>query len=470
MFQPEHQSDPTVTKQHLTVTDTPAKPHSYEDDDTTKGTLGQQQPEQTLPVYAAMKPNAVEDPQRKMGFVGSLRKSLQSRNSTTTKAMGSAESPEVGTADGNLEGEQEEKSFFGTTITKKPSTSKKQPDRDPFNPLPDCFQRKPMFHQYPPHFAPIYIPTFGKYLDDGFPNIFPAGQLASHDVLPEDWSRFLEDLTLIGRFSSGQKMVTKAFPVTSHALFIGRGITYVVENSMKKGKHNKVAVMVDIWNGVYFNIRGVNIALMNGKDRLNGPPSQVAPQVKSFDGLARNTSVQLTSPHQSPVPQATQHIDNQYDPTPQSNSSDQSSQHPSNVSGSSSTSPTSPSVPTWGGLQQQQPMYDSKSPSSPEGQNQYNNMGIDQNSQQYNLPAYQLQQQQQQQLQQIQVQMQQQMQQQIQQQQQQQQQQMYTSQPGYNPPAPHAAYGQMSPPSYGNYTGMEDMTRKKRYFLLVESM
>ncbi|KAG2173731.1 hypothetical protein INT43_005151 [Umbelopsis isabellina] len=467
MFQPEPQSDPTVTKQHLTVTDTPAKPHSYEDDETTKGVLGQQQPEQNLPVYAAMKPNAVEEQPTKMGFVGSLRRSLQAKNSTTTRAIGTAGSPEVGTGAGNLKSEEEEKSFFGTTITKKPSSSsKKQPDRDPFNPLPDCFQRKPVFHQYPPQFAPIYIPTFGKYIDDGFPDIFPAMQLAPHDVLPEDWSRFLDDITTIGRFSGGQKMLTKAFPITSHALFIGHGITKAVENNMKKGKHNKVAVMVDIWNGIYFNIRGVNVALMNGKDRLNGPPTQVGPQITSGEGLGRNKSIQLTPQHQSPVPQAIQLSDNQYDPTPQSSSSDQNSFHPSNASVTSSTSPSSPSAPTWGG-QQQQPMYDSKSPSSPVGQNQYNNMGSEQSSQLYNLPAYhqqqqqQLQQQQQQQLQQMQLQIQQ------QQQQLQMQQRMHTSQPGYNPPAP---YGQMSPPSYGDNYGMDGKKRKARYFLMIESM
>ncbi|KAJ2955088.1 hypothetical protein NQZ79_g8855 [Umbelopsis isabellina] len=451
MFQPEHQSDPTVTKQHLSVTDTPAKPHSYEDDETTKGALSQQQPEQSLPVYAAMKPNAVEDQQRKMGFAGSLRRTLQARNSTTTRAVGSAESPEVGTAAGGLEGEEEEKGIFGNMLTKKPS-SKKQPARDPFNPLPDCFQRTPVFHQHPPRFAPIYIPTLGKYIDDGFPDIFPAVQLAAHDVLPEDWSRFLDDLILVGRFSSSQKMLTKAFPVTTYALFIGHIITRTVENNMKKGKHNKVAVMVDIWNGIYFNIRGVNIALMNGQEKLNGPQTQVTPQIMSSDGLGRHSSVQLTPQPQSPVPQSTQHSGNQYDPTPESYSSDPNSPHPSNISGSSSTSPISPSAPKGSDLQQQ-PMPNSMSPSSPVGQNQYNNMAIGQSPQPYSQPAYQ--------------------------QQQQQQQQMHNLQPSYSPhapygqmvpPSPHAAYGQISPPAYGHHQSKDDKKRNARYYLVVESM
>ncbi|CAM0136296.1 hypothetical protein VKS41_006899 [Umbelopsis sp. WA50703] len=439
MFQPENQQDPTVLKHHLAVTDTPAKPHSYEDDETNKGAIVQQQEQTPLPVYAAMKPNAVDEQQRKMGFAGSLRKTLQAKNSTRTKAVGSADSPEVGTGAADLQDDAEDKGFFGS-LQKKPS-SKKPPARDPFNPLPDCFQRKPVFHQYPPHFSPIYIPTLGKYLDDGFPDIFPAVQLASRDILSEEWSRFLDDLTLVGQFSGGQKMLTKAFPVTTYALFIGHIITKTVENNMKKGKHNKVAVMVDIWNGVFFNTRGVNIALIHGNEKLNGPPAQVKPQITP-DGLARHSSVQLSPQPAPPNNDVTPPLqynggDGQYDARPLSYSSEQSSPQPSNMS-SSTASPTAahaPYAPYGGDQQQQQSMYNSMSPTSVVP-NQANPMNSGQIQQPYSQPAYH-------------------------------QQPMYNPQSTYNQ---QLAYGQTSPLSHGHRHKGDDKKIKEKYYLMVESI
>jgi hypothetical protein len=144
------------------------------------------------------------------------------------------------------------------------------PQRKPLDPPPECFSRAPQFFQQPIPFAPIQIPCNGKHLDAGFPLAYPSHALHGHDVPEPEWTRFLQDLAISGRLSGGQKIAAHALPLTMHLGATGFLVSRGIERRMHTGKANQVGSLVDIWNGYYFNSRGVNITLMHGTHVLSG--------------------------------------------------------------------------------------------------------------------------------------------------------------------------------------------------------
>lgn len=308
-----------LTKEHVypqpVVTETPSKPHSYDDDSTTPmkphaydETPGQAAP----PSYPVAKPNTFDkdaseqdlveksDSKRSSFSPGSYKNPLQAKNSSRSAPM--PHNPEVGSHLSNLSDDEESTSgsgIFGAFQRK--SSVKKDGPRDPLNQLPDCFDRQPEFSSTPRQFTTFYIPSQGKYLDNGFPKAFPSAQLASHDIYAQDWARFLEDVATMGRLTGGQKIVSSVFPVTMYVGFIGYRITKAVERGMKKGKHSQVASLVDIWNAVFFNQRGINVVLMRGSKRISGPPidSESSYSSQSSSSLSSPQSLALSSPEQT---------------------------------------------------------------------------------------------------------------------------------------------------------------------------
>ncbi|GAB5593363.1 hypothetical protein Unana1_08263 [Umbelopsis nana] len=143
--------------------------------------------------------------------------------------------------------------------------------RNPLDPPAECLSRPPRFHQQPAPFAPMQIPCNGKHLDAGFPLAYPANILYTHDVPEPDWVRFVEDLAISGRLNGGEKLRAGVLPMVMGAgagagFLISRGI----QRRMKSGKANQVGSLVDIWNGMYFNPRGINITLIHGSRAISG--------------------------------------------------------------------------------------------------------------------------------------------------------------------------------------------------------
>lgn len=93
-----------------------------------------------------------------------------------------------------------------------------------------------------------------KYLDDAFPTTgLPA--FYKHDILAEDWVRFLEDIQLVSRLGGGQRVAASVLPVTKHIGFIGSMASRVIHNEVKKSNKGKVTALLDIWNERFFRPR-----------------------------------------------------------------------------------------------------------------------------------------------------------------------------------------------------------------------
>ncbi|KAH8553273.1 hypothetical protein BGW37DRAFT_485113 [Umbelopsis sp. PMI_123] len=276
------------------ITETPEKPHSYDDDVSVpnKPHTFDEPKEPAPPSYPTMKPNApdqnlspsvYQNEQQKQGTGGSGPTSqnssrIQGRNST--RSAPSQYNPEVGSNIANLSDEEESKGAFLSSFQRK-KTIKNNSTRDPLNPLPECFDRQPEFSTTPQQFATFYLRSLGKYVDKGFPTAFPGAQFGSHDIYPEEWTQFLDDVTYMGKLSGGQKVMASVFPVTRYVGFVGHTLTTIIENSMRKGKHGRIASLIDIWNAVFFNPRGVNVVLLQGATRISGPPVEENPLLSS---------------------------------------------------------------------------------------------------------------------------------------------------------------------------------------------
>ncbi|KAI8576702.1 hypothetical protein K450DRAFT_283248 [Umbelopsis ramanniana AG] len=142
--------------------------------------------------------------------------------------------------------------------------------RKPLDPPPPCLSRPPQFFQRPLPFAAFRIPCSGSHLDSGFPLMYPGHVLHGHDIQELEWIRFLEDLGISGRLESGEKVKSHILPMAFGVGAAGILISRAMQRRMKNGKANQVGSLVDIWNGYYFHLRGVNVTLMHGDKALSG--------------------------------------------------------------------------------------------------------------------------------------------------------------------------------------------------------
>jgi Domain of unknown function (DUF4646) len=147
---------------------------------------------------------------------------------------------------------------------------KSKPKRKPLDPPPPCLSRPPQFFQRPLPFAVIKIPCNGSHLDSGFPLMYPGHALHGHDIQEMEWIRFLEDLAISGGLESGEKVKSHVLPLAVGAGPAGILISRAMQRRMKSGKANQVGSLVDIWNGYYFHLRGVNVTLAHGVKVLSG--------------------------------------------------------------------------------------------------------------------------------------------------------------------------------------------------------
>ncbi|KAF8603769.1 hypothetical protein BDV93DRAFT_441582, partial [Ceratobasidium sp. AG-I] len=91
-----------------------------------------------------------------------------------------------------------------------------------------------------------------------------------HDILAEDWVRFLEDIQIVARLTGGQRVVAGVLPVTMHIGFAGFFVSRAIQNGMKKKNTGNVSGLLDIWNERFFKPRQLEVILCRGDYRESG--------------------------------------------------------------------------------------------------------------------------------------------------------------------------------------------------------
>ncbi|KAF8739143.1 Cytochrome C1 family, partial [Rhizoctonia solani] len=154
--------------------------------------------------------------------------------------------------------------------------------RDPFDPPPSCFSRPAPAPSpettYQALAQPLVIHSKpGKtFLDDAFITTgTPA--LHKHDVWTEDWVRLLEDIHIVARLTTGQKVAAGALPITMHVGFAGFFISRAIEKGMKKKNAEGVIQLLQIWNESFFKPRRLEIMLFRGDRCISADRFQPTP-------------------------------------------------------------------------------------------------------------------------------------------------------------------------------------------------
>lgn len=132
--------------------------------------------------------------------------------------------------------------------------------RDPLNPPPAQFSRPPNPNLPYGPFQPFSLATNGVACADGFPDVYWGAELEPHDVTPEDWTRFLEDVAIMGRISIGQHAAAGLIPLGLGPL--GMYVQYRVTQKMKVKKAPACAQLVDLWNETFFSQRRIRVVLI----------------------------------------------------------------------------------------------------------------------------------------------------------------------------------------------------------------
>jgi hypothetical protein len=132
--------------------------------------------------------------------------------------------------------------------------------RDPLDPPPICFSRvipapsQETTYQNLPQPLVIHSKPGKKFLDDAFVTTgTPA--LHKHDVLAEDWVRLLEDIGIVARLTTGQKITAGVLPMTMSVGFSGFFISRAIEKGMKRRNAESVVQLLQIWNERFFGPR-----------------------------------------------------------------------------------------------------------------------------------------------------------------------------------------------------------------------
>ncbi|OSD02622.1 hypothetical protein PYCCODRAFT_1435280 [Trametes coccinea BRFM310] len=135
------------------------------------------------------------------------------------------------------------------------------------NPPPQSFQRAPSPHASYAPFEPIYVAPVGHSLEDGFVSSLPYSAMrphpfAVHDVMEEDWKRFLGDLKRASKLCFKDKMIAGVLPaVKDVGVFVGPLISKALESCTKKNKQDPVDQLMEFWNQYFFSRRYMEVAL-----------------------------------------------------------------------------------------------------------------------------------------------------------------------------------------------------------------
>ncbi|KAG2369081.1 hypothetical protein BDR07DRAFT_1604964 [Suillus spraguei] len=169
----------------------------------------------------------------------------------------------------------------------------------------------PMWHRQPPQhlshdqFPSMCLTSNGTDLSKGFPALPPPCQLcvhpfATHDVLEEDWKRFLADIKKAGSLSGGQRIKSNVIPLIAGAgLVSGLLLGKAIEKLMKTKNRSAAGDIVDNWNYYFFEPRRMEAVLCQGSERLSGregaAPLGDYSQLQTANGLRRPASSSSSS-------------------------------------------------------------------------------------------------------------------------------------------------------------------------------
>ncbi|KAI0371412.1 hypothetical protein BV20DRAFT_203943 [Pilatotrama ljubarskyi] len=137
----------------------------------------------------------------------------------------------------------------------------------------------PSFLRTPPHgvsygsFEPLQIPALGQNLEDGFITTLPASltqphPFSTHDVMEEDWMRFLGDLKRAGSLLILKDMTSSnVAPAARPRRGILSGLaTYAIESQTRNKRpesQDAVHQLVQYWNQRFFQQRRMEAILSN---------------------------------------------------------------------------------------------------------------------------------------------------------------------------------------------------------------
>ncbi|THH14800.1 hypothetical protein EW146_g5576 [Bondarzewia mesenterica] len=179
----------------------------------------------------------------------------------------------------------------GGQVTLSPFTyaGKAPPKRNPFTPPPPSFTRGLNPNCLYPHLpAPIRIPSQTKAnLSSGFAPIFPSPELLlAHDVLPEDFSRLLEDCHLMGQLVGSDKIKSNVIPVALGVSLIGGlFMAHGIEGRMRENNVSDVNGLVEVWDEVFFAPRRLKVWIEIGSEEKrkgsHGRESSSSPSASS---------------------------------------------------------------------------------------------------------------------------------------------------------------------------------------------
>jgi len=156
------------------------------------------------------------------------------------------------------------------------------PKRNPLDPPPSAFTRPIAAYLDPRPFPPLSIQSHKASLQDGFPALPAAPEMAlppgaphpfsTHDIPEADWLRFLEDIGIIAKLNGMKKAKAQIIPAAMGvSLPIGFLISRGIQKKMQSGKNEDAADLVDTWNQFFFQPRHVRAILTQGSMILTAP-------------------------------------------------------------------------------------------------------------------------------------------------------------------------------------------------------
>ncbi|SJX64570.1 uncharacterized protein SRS1_15387 [Sporisorium reilianum f. sp. reilianum] len=147
------------------------------------------------------------------------------------------------------------------------------------------------------HFEPVYIKSANKkdekkqLLADGFQPVYPGAFMVQRNVSAADWGRFLEDLTVAGRLTGKQSIISNVAPITLHLGVMGFLVTRAIEKGMKKRKDPMICEAVEMWQQSFFSARNLDMyVVLNGERLTARSPNAPIPA----SNLAASTQLQRT--------------------------------------------------------------------------------------------------------------------------------------------------------------------------------
>ncbi|KAG2145348.1 uncharacterized protein EDB93DRAFT_1151874 [Suillus bovinus] len=170
---------------------------------------------------------------------------------------------------------------------------------------PPMWQRQPPQHLRYDQFPPMCLISNQADISKGFPEVPPPCQLcvhpfATHDILEEDWKRFLADIKRAGSLTGGQRIKSNVIPLVIGASLVGGlFMTRAIEKRMKAKNRSAVGDIIDNWNQYFFGPRRMEAVLCQGSERLSGregaAPLGDYSQLRTASDLRRRASSSSSS-------------------------------------------------------------------------------------------------------------------------------------------------------------------------------